>query len=306
MISAIRRISASDLCNANTNVSYRSSGLAAPTLVGRYATQAGLVLNWTRTPGVEFYRVYRATGFADSMIAVGFTADTTWTDTTLIARGDPKQYYEVRAFRTALRSADPTGETGYWPMEEGTGDTTEDVSGSGRGAQLHGTDWISYEHDGYSCNALRFGNQQWASVPNADAFYGGMWQLDLELRLESLPTASPYTLVSNARYAPVNGGFTLRVEPGGYLRAQVCYENAWQSLQAVAPLPVGQWARVSLIINGDESMLVVDDVIVAMGEIEYNPANNAMPLSIGTSTLPNGLHQYFLHGDIAWLRWRSL
>ena len=294
-----------DMCNADTTVEYAARGLMPPTVVSRYETGKGLVLNWTKAPGMEFYRVYRG-AWADSLEAVAFTRDTTWADTTVLLRDDKVRFYEVRAFRTETRSADPTGETGYWPMEEGTGDTTEDVSGSGRGAQLHGTDWISYEHDGYSCNALRFGNQQWASVPNADAFYGGTWQLDLELRLESLPTSSPYTLVSNARYAPVNGGFTLRVEPGGYLRAQVCYDNAWQSLQAVAPLPVGQWARVSLIINGDESMLVVDDVIVAMGEIEYNPANNAMPLSIGTSTLPNGLHQYFLHGDIAWLRWRSL
>jgi hypothetical protein len=295
------------MCNADTTVEYKAKGLMPPTVVAHYQTEKGVGLNWTKVPGMEFYRVYRG-GWADSMEAVGFTRDTSWVDTTVMVRTDKICFYEVRAFETEIRTAEASAEIAYWPMEEGAGDTTEDRSGNGHTAFLHSADWINYDHDGYSCWAIHFANQKWLNVPNADAFYanGGKWQIDLELRLESLPTSSAYTIISNARYSTVYGGFALRVEPDGYLRAQVCRGSQWQSMQAVAPLPVGEWVKVSLIVNEANSMLVVNDVIVAIGEIDYYSGNNAMPLTMGAAALPNGVHQYFLHGDIAWLRWRSL
>ncbi len=179
---------------------------------------------------------------------------------------------------------------------------TADGSGNGHDGAIHDAEWNMYAGDPIDDWALAFAPNRWVQVANDPVFYESGHQIDMYLRVNSLPVGSPSYLMTDARFSTVNGGFGWRIEPTGKLFALTWDGSQWKNLQAVVPVPLGEWFQASLILNGEYSMMLVNGAIVALGDLPLSSTNNNMPLTIGASRLTNGAHQYYLNGDIAWAK----
>ncbi len=295
-----------DLCNQDPELTYTSRVLLQPQLTARVRTQQ-FKLNWSRIPGADYYQVLAGTGM-DSLSAVAMTYDTAWTDTSVFTAASQRiGFYHVVAQRTLPIGIDDADQDliAAWHFEEGSGSTSLDESGNGHTATLHNTNWYPYEEGLLYCTGLGFGSNKWAVVANADAFYHAPLQTDVHLKVDQLPVGSSGYILGNARYSPNNGGFAWRVEADGKLLAMVWNGSGWSSLRSVIPVSLNDWFTATLIINGSQSMMLIDGIVVAAGNLVLNDHNNNMPLTIGASALPNGNHQYYLQGQIGWLKIRE-
>jgi hypothetical protein len=291
-----------DLCNADSSVHYKANTLLAPMVTAHFA-DSNIVLNWTRVPAADFYRVYRSVTFGGDFESVGFSLDTLWTDTTVAASTDRIRYYYVMAFMTSTTptiTADSV--KAYWPMEEGTGTATECVDNPDYVGTLHNADWVHYASGGDSCWAIGFTDNKWVSVSNDAVFYQAPMQIDVRMRVNQIQPVNLEMIVNNTRYAPTNGGFMWYVDRYGKLTAVTWDGLGWRSMTGAVSVPVGQWFNASLVINGDQSFILLNGTVVAAGNLPFNHLNNSMPFTFGAQSLPNGGHEQFLFGDIAWAR----
>ncbi|MBI5058237.1 carboxypeptidase regulatory-like domain-containing protein [candidate division KSB1 bacterium] len=297
---------AENSCNDQSPQTYTATALLPPTLTAPM-TASGLRLQWTRVPGADFYQILRGQQF-DQFEPVETSFDTSWVESPGILTGSPRGFYQIIAKRAVSETLQPdqTDLLAYWVMEEGSGVTAWDVSGNGHEATLHNADWYEYSVDSHMCFGLGFGNNKWADVANHDMFYMAPLQIDAHMKIDELPAGSPSYIIGNSRYAPLNGGFSWRIEPDGKLVAMAWNGNSWNQLRSVVPIMLGEWLTATLIISGDESLMLVDGTVVAAGRLLFSSPNNEMPLTIGASALPNGAHQYFLRGQIAWMKMREL
>ncbi|MBI5060060.1 immune inhibitor A [candidate division KSB1 bacterium] len=296
-----------DICNEDPEVSYTASALLQPQLVAK-VHGGQLRLFWNAIPAASYYQIYRGDQF-DSLSPIAMTYDTTWTDTTIAAAdASRKAFYQIVAQRTESFQVNNNDEEllASWLFEEGAGEVSVDETGHGHDATLHNADWYEYGVDSQMCWGLGFANNEWADVANDNMFYMAPLQIDAHLKVDQLPAGSPSYILGNTRYAPLNGGFAWRIEPSGLLTALAWNGNGWNELHSVVPVMLNEWFTATLIMNGDESMMLVNGTVVAAGRLLLNSANNEMPLTIGASALPSGNHQYFLRGQIGWMKMREL
>ncbi|MBI5060059.1 hypothetical protein HZB60_09815 [candidate division KSB1 bacterium] len=294
-----------DFCNDEPLVTYQARSIMPPTIV-THTRNGVLSLHWMTVPGVDFYQIYYGTS-PDAMEPVSISFEPAWVDTAaMVPAGARIGFYQVSALRTQPIVFSQDDALAYWRFEEGSGNTSADESGHGHDATLHNADWYEYGVDSQMCWGLGFANSKWADVVNDNMFYMAPLQIDAHLKIDQLPAASPSYILGNVRYAPLNGGFAWRIEPSGLLTALAWNGNGWNELHSVVPVMLNEWFTATLIINGDESMMLVNGTVVAAGRLLLNSANNEMPLTIGASALPSGAHQYFLRGQIGWMKLREL
>lgn len=172
--------------------------------------------------------------------------------------------------------------------------------------------------------------QEHYEVENDSIFYLDRFQVWARIRLASEPTIAtgPYYIISNASLDVVGGGWALRIDPGYFIRnGQRVYHNrltglvwnaeldGWMTLMSPNPtpidsasaVPVGEWACVCMVIDGNQSMLLVNGQVVAAGDMTLFSHNNGVPLIIGSGYRHN-THpiEYPFRGDMDCIRLTDL
>ena len=111
--------------------------------------------------------------------------------------GDSYAIYEKGSTLTLLPYSD-SGLVGYWTFEEGSGSTTQDVSGNGNtGTLTNSPTWTTGKVGNY---ALDFDGTSYVLIP-----YSG--SLDLNTNFSISLWMAPSNLTTNQRYAGIYGGY---------------------------------------------------------------------------------------------------
>lgn len=145
-------------------------------------------------------------------------------------------------------------------------------------------------------------------VPNDVEFYGHPLQVDACVTIDSLPTVrtGSYYIFSCHRYATWFQGFGLRVDIQGRLLCEVWDQNInnWRTLWAPPshPVPVGVPFLVTAVINGNDSMILLNGEIIVVGQQDYNSITNGFHMTIGSHNYNSNRHQYSMRGGIHWLK----
>jgi hypothetical protein len=66
-------------------------------------------------------------------------------------------------------------------------------------------------------------------------------------------------------------------------------------------VPVGVPFMVTAIINGENSMILLNGEVIVTGRQDYNSITNGFHMSIGSHNYNTTLHQYSMRGEIHWL-----
>jgi hypothetical protein len=168
-------------------------------------------------------------------------------------------------------------------------------------------------------------------VTNDTLWYGDNFQVWTRIRLAEEPTinSGPFYLVANASFDILGGGWALRIDPAWYTQNGTRYyhnrlsafvwnealnggEGGWMTLQSPAPtpadperwsVPVGEWSCVCMVVDGNQSLLIINGVVVAAGDLNLNSHNNLVPLMIGAGYRHNTYPiEYPYRGDMDCLR----
>ena len=146
-------------------------------------------------------------------------------------------------------------------------------------------------------------------VANEDIFYQDRFQAWARIRIHEHPTitSGAYYILSNHSLNVEGGGFGFRIDPGWVMRNGVReYHNrltglvydqtlnngdgGFRSITSPSPtltdtttnsVPLNEWSCVTMIVDGNNSMLLIDGRVVAAGSLRYRTHNNGVPLIIG-------------------------
>jgi subtilisin-like proprotein convertase family protein len=264
-------------------------------------------LDWRRVNDAEFYQVYMG-GMSDlpgNFAPVGFALDTTYyLPATLLGKVPSSRtmgiYVQAKRAVAELVGAN----LACWPMDEGAGPTVEDFAQDHDGT-IHGADWISTVPGHYG---LRFGYGDYVDLQNDVQFYGQPLQVDACVTIPSYPTiqTGAFYIFSCHRYATWFQGFGLRIDVHGRLLSEVWNQNtqSWNTLWAPfnKVVPLGVPFLVTAVINGPNSLLLLNGDVVAAGTQNYNSITNGFHMTIGAHNYNDGRYQYHMRGDIHWLK----
>ncbi len=276
----------------------------------RVNSEGLLELNWEAVDGTEWYQIY-SSGELDvetnwAPIGMSYEPRFVLPEETLENPSESAVYYYVKT-KIAVQNI-IASDIGCWPLEEGAGDWTEDFAQDNDG-EIHGAEWITGPsgHPG-----LRFGHGDYVRIPNDCEFYGQPLQVDACIKIDQYPTiqgGGAYYIFSCHRYATWFEGFGFRIDVNGRLLSQVWNHNtgSWQTIWAPSNrrVPLGVPFLATAVINGRESMLLINGQVVATGRQDYISINNEFSMTIGAHHFndENGeLYQYHMHGDIHWVK----
>ncbi len=168
-------------------------------------------------------------------------------------------------------------------------------------------------------------------VTNDSIFYVDRFQVWSRIRIFEHPTIStgPRYIISNASLDVEHGGWFIRLDPARIMRnGQWEYHNrltagvwnaeedAFMLLQSPAPtpddttfgsVPLGVWSCICLVVNGNQSMLIIDGRVVAAGDMILDSHNNGVPLVIGAGYRHNtNPIEYPFVGDMDCIRYTEI
>jgi hypothetical protein len=203
----------------------------------------------------------------------------------------------------AAASADSFPLMGWWPLNEGSGQTVRDWSGHGNDGYLgnvnvpdsHDPTWIKGVLLG---SALAFGGDDFVTIPDAASLEPANLTVAAWIRGDSSPGINQYVLSKGAfqcnypsygLYSGLSGGISFLI--GGA-------SQFYRSAEAPASVWDGKWHHVAGTYDGKNLRLYVDGVQVgqptaAPGGINYNIQGGGF---IGTYDACNGALS--LHGDV--------
>jgi hypothetical protein len=272
----------------------------------------------------------------------GFITDlslTAWRHPLTVPNLPPQCYFSVAAMKVeAVTSRTGGCDIARWEFNVCTDGLVPDGTGQGHDALAYmlcppdchvendpmcGDQATGYSHfDG----TVPTNCQEHYEVQNDTLFYMDRFQVWSRIRLASEPTVTTgaYYIIANASLDVYGGGWALRVDPGYYMvNGQRVYHNrltgmvwneeidGWMTLQSPAPtplnpesaVPVGEWACVCMVIDGNQSMLLVNGMVVAAGDMSFYSHNNGVPLVIGAGYRHN-THpiEYPFRGDMDCIR----
>jgi hypothetical protein len=302
----------------------------------------GLKLAWNDVPGADYYTIYRGNveDNLDQMQPVGSVLQGVqyWRESTTIANLSLRGAYQVVPMHVAVAADRTPTDRGRWEMDENAGPAAGDNSGNGFDAVRWlpcPPDW-GMEPD--TCGEMRGymhfeafdghpGCAEHLRVVNNDIWYQDRFQLTTCIRIFDQPTVQtgPYYIISNNTFSTNHGGFALRIDPGWFtvngvreyhnrLTAMVWNEtlNDWMTIQSPAPqpsnpdkysVPLNHWVEIAWVVDGFNSMLIINGHVVAVGPQFFDSGNNNAPLIIGAgyrhSTYPI---EYPFRGDIDCIR----
>ena len=293
-------------CNSQPPLVYTSiSGMIDDAVIT--VLEDSLQMGWTRVADAEFYQIYAGNLNGDS---ASYRPIATAFDTTIVF---PAQLLETspegnaqglfvqakQAVRTLVGA-----DLACWPMDEGSGDLVEDFAQDNDGTNF-GAEWIPTVPGHYG---LRFEHGDYVNVQNDVEYYGQPLQIIACVTIYEYPTVQTgaYYIFSSHRYAPWFQGFGLRIDVNGRLLSQVWNEEtqSWNTLWAPPSrrVPLGVPFLVTAVINGDESLLLLNDEVVDGGTQEYNSITNGFHMTIGAHNYNGDRYQNHMRGDIHWLK----
>ncbi len=293
-------------CNGQPPTVYTSlSGMIDDAVIG--VNGDSLRLNWRPVADAEFYQIYVGSidEIAANYIPVGIAFDTTYFVSASAITAMPTQRvvsYFVQAKKTEQRVVG--ADLACWPMDEGSGNLVEDFAQDNDGTN-HGADWIP-TLPGHS--GLHFAYGDYVDVLNDVEFYGQPLQIEACVTIPSYPTipTGAFYIFSCHRYATWFQGFGLRIDVNGRLLSEVWNQNIqnWNTLWAPPSMqvPLGVPFLVTAVINGPNSLLLLNGDVVAAGTQNYNSVTNGFHMTIGAHNYNDGRYQYHMRGDIHWLK----
>ena len=184
------------------------------------------------------------------------------------------------------------------------GNVAQDFAQSNDGT-IHGADWVA-SVPGHS--GLSFDYGDYVDVPNDVEFYGQPLEVNACVTISSYPTVQTgaYYIFSCHRYATWFEGFGLRIDVSGRLLSEVWngQTQSWNTLWAplAKRVPLNEPFLVTAVINGNQSLLLLNGEVVAAGVQKYNSITNGFHMTIGAHNYNDARYQYHMRGDIHWLK----
>ncbi|MBI5060631.1 proprotein convertase P-domain-containing protein [candidate division KSB1 bacterium] len=294
-------------CNGGQPEVYTTVSGAINNAVLNLTETGEMELVWEPVDGAEFYQIYTSTAMdqEENWAPIAFSLTTSVLLPALPSTDEPRLFHvKAKAASVDLIASD----IACWPIEEGVGDLVEDFAQDNDGTN-HGADWI-IGPSGHRCLHFEYGD--YVSVENSTEFYGQPLQLDACVSIDHVPTiqTGSYYIFSCHRYAQWFEGFGVRIDVFGRLMCQVwnTNTNSWQTLMAPMnrPVPVGVPFLVTAVINGNNSLLLLNGEVVAAGVQNYQSITNGYAMTIGAHHYNDNYagprHQYHMRGDIHWLK----
>jgi hypothetical protein len=298
-----------------------------------------LQLNWTPLPNAAYYQILCSENVAGpfELLATALGGESEWRDQRVAGSLPARQFFVVQPMIMTQEVRARQADLAQWEMNEGTGDSTLDQSGHNRNAIRWAPcppAWGEETVDSCDVGFLRFlafeghpACPEHLRVVNADDWYRDHLQVCMCIRIFDEPTVDtgPYYIISNNSFGTMHGGFALRIDPGWLMVNGVReYHNRltalvwnrdidnWMTIQTPPPqafnptqysVPLNQWVEICWVLDGANSMLVINHIVVGMGDQEFHSDNNGAPLIIGAgyrhATYPI---EYPFRGDIDCIR----
>lgn len=182
-----------------------------------------------------------------------------------------------------------SGLVGHWKLDENTGTTAADASGSGNtGTLLNGPTWAS----GKVSNSLNFdGVDDYISVGTPSA-----------LSLSTTGTLSAWiktntstfypVIVGNADFVNDSRGYLLALDSSGHARIELCSASAFKNVDSSATYLDGNWHHITGTWDGTTIRLYVDGSEVASSSQDVTPVSGVYPVTMGKD--PNQSTSYFV------------
>ncbi|ADV83069.1 Fibronectin type III domain protein [Terriglobus saanensis SP1PR4] len=276
---------------------------AAPTALSATAVSSTAInLSWTNNaandPSLAGFHVSRATSANGPFTVLNVSAQgTTFADSTLSP--NTQYFYQVSAFNSADSSPSNTasattfpsytqpGLVGFWPMEDGTGNTVSDASGNGHSGSLPNGGESLFTSDGYINDGVAFHGTTIAdniTVPDSsdlDFTASQSFTLATWVRLDAITGVEQPIVLKSANNGNVygllfngNNQFVMR-GPAGDVAGTVAATK-------------GVWAHVAMVQDGTANTrtLYVNGQAVANGVAQ--DANGPGALEWGEEDLPSG------------------
>jgi hypothetical protein len=277
----------------------------------RVAPAGGLEMSWEAIDGAQFYQVYTSSIMDDEYnwapFAMSYTNSLVIPAEEIQSSEDGQSIlYHVKAIQTVQNIIG--SDIACWPLDEGADALAEDFAQDNDGT-IEGADWVAGP-SGHPC--LHFEHGDRVVVENDVEFYGRPLQVDACVTINQYPTipSGPYYIFSCHRYATWFEGFGLRIDNRGRLLCQVWNAtlNNWQTLYAPVNrvVPLGVPFHVTAVINGRESMILLNGEVVATGRQDYESITNGFSMTIGAHHYNDDFgeerYQYHMRGDIHWLK----
>jgi hypothetical protein len=294
-------------CSVAPDIAYRAvSGLISDAVVQMTETNE-MKLSWTPVEDADFYQVYmgRDLDAPQNWAPVGTPLENSLIIPQSILDDFPTertQYFYVQAKQVSTEPI--ASDLACWPMDEGSGSLVEDMSQDHDGT-IHGAEWATGP-SGNGC--LHFEHGDYVDLQNDIEFYGHPLQVEACVSIASYPTVQTgaYYIFSCHRYATWFQGFGLRVDVNGRLLSEVWDQeiNNWRTLWApiTKQVPLNEPFKVTAVINGNHSMILLNGEVVAAGVQDYNSITNGFHMTIGAHNYNDNRHQYHMRGDIHWLK----
>jgi hypothetical protein len=163
------------------------------------------------------------------------------------------------------------------------------------------------DFDGYVYDPSRCAEH--LRAPNDSVFYADSFQVFARIRIHQHPSSDtgPFYIVSNRTYGTAySGGFGFRIEPGWYTDGNYVRhwhnrllglvwdhtvpDGTWRIIESAQPtpqdtvtnsVPLNEWVCVRMTVSGTTSSLMIDDRVVATGDLTYRSLNTGAPMVIG-------------------------
>jgi hypothetical protein len=192
---------------------------------------------------------------------------------------------------------------GWWPLNDGRGQTVRDWSGKGNHGYLGSTptadandpSWIRGIFWG---SALNFSGDDFVTIPNDDALEPQRLTVSLWFRANGSPGTFKYLLAKGAD-ACVSSSYALQTQWHGGLEF-VLWNGSEQFFSGIAPQSIydGRWHNAAGTWDGTSAKLFIDGKLQPGGSVKTDVIDYDGPIGGGTIGGYHGTCDLLFTGDI--------
>ena len=272
--------------------------------------------------GVSEAATAHALGTLSNDLSLSFgraAANTPWYFGGLISEGRIWRYArtaaEIMADMNQKLSGTESNLVAYWSMDEGKGQTIDDLAGNNPGqlgsaaqADLSDPLWTRnvFPHSVTRGNALVFdGKNDWVSVANSDDIDFDTEDFSVSVWLKTLQSPSPgvWSVIigkeSGVGTARTGYDMVLQTPPyQGLVDFEIWSGGAVAAVGSLQPLNDGLWHHVVGVKTSTQLELFVDGI--SQGKVSHNmgSASNSEPLHFGSASHPKQWHYQGLMDEV--------
>lgn len=161
----------------------------------------------------------------------------------------------------------------YFPFDEGTGDTVEDLSGTGNDGTIHGATWVK---EGKINSALSFEGNNYVEVPHSETLSITKEITIMAWTYMNEGSSGELAIVSKGQWAANDLPYELTETPGDVIYWQF-YDNAGRDSCNPSAPAVGEWHHIAGTYDGESFFCYVDGELkkewAYKGEMPENEAS---------------------------------